>query len=61
KKVKNIFDLIDSLKSDGSDFGKLVLRHSFPGIISDPISNIRAMAPENIEKIAAAMMHVVKK
>lgn len=60
RKAQHIYEIIGDEAAAAPDLESFVLGNSFPGIISDPISNDWSMHPENIRKIAAAIMHVVE-
>lgn len=47
-------------ESKNIDICDEVTRYSFPGIISDPISDIRCMSSENIEQVSRAFLHILK-
>jgi len=61
RKAQDIYDITVDSVVDTSDLESFVLRNSFPGIISDPISDARSMDPENIRNVATAIMRVTEK
>ncbi|TBR37478.1 hypothetical protein CBF23_014575 [Marinomonas agarivorans] len=50
---------IAGFKMSIANFKRHLYKHSFPGVISDPISDIRCVAPENIQQVAAAFRQVI--
>lgn len=55
---RDIEELIDSIPSETETAEAYVLHNSFPGVISDPLSNARSIDPENVRKVAEAIMKV---
>jgi hypothetical protein len=60
RKARDIYDIIGRTTPIVGELEAFVLKNSFPGIISDPISDPRSMDPENIRNVATAIMYVTR-
>ncbi|MFH1373071.1 MAG: hypothetical protein ABII79_04680 [bacterium] len=58
RKARNIYDIIPEVSGDTAELQSYVMQHSFPGIISDPLSDNLCMHPDNISSLAAAVRQV---
>ncbi len=55
-----ISDLLAKSNTDGGEFTAYLLRNTFNGIISDPISNPACMSDHNIEQLALAIDSIIR-
>lgn len=61
RKTKNIEDLIEAKKNEKKvlNFTEYLYSRSFPGLISDPLTNPDCMKSENIDVVAKAFLDVI--
>lgn len=59
RRCTSLRELIPPAGDDAEPLREFVHRHSFEGVICDPISDPRCMAPANIAKVAAAIGRIL--